>query len=258
MQRTRHARLRSEEAVVQKLAEDLRTETSPAAIVGCIKALCKRLDDEARADYVALVFIRAGGLPALIRHLGGFATSAPTADPEATARVRQEAAEALRALMGGTQDMEIMAELRAARGVIAPLLDVLRGPQDSNMPEVFISCSVACDTLLALAVADRVHREAMVDGGVIGLLLALCADVWNARGTEFCEQKGEMAALLTRILIESGTAAARDLERAIRAPDPVQCFGALLLLQVRQPCLCPIGPLSNYATLLVSHWSFVR
>ncbi len=168
MQRTGHARLRSEEAAVQKLAEDVRTETSLDAIVGSLKALCRRLDDEARADHVALVFMRAGGLPALIRHLGGFATSA---DPETTAWVRNEAAEALRAVMGTPGEMEIMAELRTATGVIAPLVDVLRGPPDIDSPHVIVSCSVACDTLLGFAVADRVHREAMADGGVIRLCL---------------------------------------------------------------------------------------
>jgi hypothetical protein len=240
MQRRDPTGLKAQEAFVQKLAEDLCTKRSPNAILRCLKTLSAGLNEQARADHVVAVFMRAGGLPTLIRHLGASASSYPTADPDIVAWVPVEAAQALAALLR-CQDV-IKAELRAATGVIAPLIGVLRGGHDGSRR---LSCSVACNALLVLADFQPAHCKGMAEAGVMGLLLALYSGIGDSASPGFAKESAMLAARLARLLMEAGTVGAHDLERAIRAPDPVQCFGALLLLQVRQFCLCPSARLVN-------------
>jgi hypothetical protein len=113
---------------------------------------------------------------------------------------------------------------------------------------------MACNVLLVLADVEPAHRKGMAEAGVMGLLLALYAGIGDSASPGFAEKSAMLAARLARLLVESTTVAARDLERAICAQDPLQCFGALLLLQVRQPCLRPSARLINNpaASLFIS------
>ncbi len=68
----------------------------------------------------------------------------------------------------------------------------------------------------------------MAEAGVIGLLLALCRDVGDIRAEiPLTSKRGvELAARLARILMQSRTVAAQDLEQAIRSSEAAQCFSA--------------------------------
>ncbi len=91
----------NEEATFQKLAEDLRLETSPQTIFNCLKALKKGLSDPHTAGHRARIFLRAGGLPPLIRHLMGTPTSSQTQDSRIDpSDISDEAARALSQLLG--------------------------------------------------------------------------------------------------------------------------------------------------------------
>jgi hypothetical protein len=209
------------EAAVQRLAEDLRTKTSPKAILKCLKELSKGLEDPLTGDNAANVFLRAGGLPTLIGHLGGNAPPLRTTDPLNSPYIPLEVAKALATLMGS--ENVLLGELRLATGVITPLIATLR-----DGPNV-LSRSVAANALLGLVASQPETRKDMAEGGVTGLLLQLCIDVRELPpGPEVA--KG--LAALARTLLESEPLAARDLEQAIRAQETVQSFGALLLLEV--------------------------
>jgi hypothetical protein len=66
------ARARSafDECAVQELADDLLIESkSPKIILKRLRALATGLEPEATRAYLALAFLRAGGLPTLVYHL---------------------------------------------------------------------------------------------------------------------------------------------------------------------------------------------
>ncbi len=81
----------------------------------------------------------------------------------------------------------------------------------------------------------------MAEAGVMGPLRALYNKMEDLELTVqgFPKQAMALAARLVRILVQSKTVAVRELERAICVADPVQSFGALRMLQVRQSRLYP-------------------
>ncbi len=90
---------------------------------------------------------------------------------------------------------------------------------------------MAMNQLLMLDDADPMKRKAMANAGLIGLLVSLSVDI---QGHPEAMMFSLMApAFACSLLNLEGTAAARDLERAIRAPEPAQTFAALVMLQVR-------------------------
>jgi hypothetical protein len=112
----------------------------------------------------------------------------------------------------GTTTSSIMALIRALR----------------DAPSMAERCA-ATRKLLTTADAQPAKRKAMAEAGLMGLLLLLYVDI---QGHPEAAQFGMLAGNLARTLLDSGTVAARDLERAIRAPEPAQTFAALVLLQV--------------------------
>jgi hypothetical protein len=222
----------SKEAAVQRLVEELRTQTSPKAILSCLDMLNNGLTDKRTGEKVFLTFMRAGGPPILIRHMGKPTTS--TLADAMRARIPIEAARAFGALLL-TSSNDLMAELQVATGVVTPLVDVLR---DAPMP----SRLAAASGLSAIAEVQPAHRKAMAEAGVLGLLLTLTIDVGYKQPAE------DLALVLARLacmLIESGPVAARDIKGAIRAPDTVRCFAALVLLQVCGWRVCCLMLLCN-------------
>jgi hypothetical protein len=211
---------------VQTLAEDLRCKTSPMAILKCLDAIRKGLEDELNGEKVAFVLLRARVLPTLIRHVRGSTSSTPDVDPDHMHNISMQAAVALTALLGYRK--AVMQEVRVTTGLIMSLIDILRdGP-------TIISRWLTETALWVLVTAKPSQAEAMVNAGVMGLLLQLRIDVADM-DPSFVATLGTPGAKLGSKLLESGSAAARDLEQAIRSPDILQCFGALVLLQV-PPC----------------------
>jgi hypothetical protein len=209
---------------MQRLAEDLRTKTSLRGIVKCLNELCDGLGDQATGEKVAAAFLRAGGLPALIPHLGVTTTSTRPQDVCKPFLIPLDAAYAIARLV--CPEKSALGEVWAATGVITPLIEVLRdGP---NM----LSRGVALNSLLALADARPEQCKAMAKAGVMGIVLELSLHDNQLPPDSGCGLGGSLPGL-ARALVESELGAARELERAIRAPETVQCFGALLLLLVR-------------------------
>ncbi len=213
-----------DKAGVKRLAKDLRTKTSARAILKRLEALTKALEDQQMADKVALAFMRAGGLPTLIRHLKGSAPSAPTSDPRLALLRPSEAGLTLLALLRCQNAM--MAELQAVTGVITPLIEVLSD-------RVSLNRCVALSTLLVLAMAQPGHLKAMAEEGLMRLLLEFYIELGDLPPTlKEIMQSIVLTAKLAQRLLESGPVAARELEQTIRSAQTVQTFGALVLLQV--------------------------
>jgi hypothetical protein len=217
--------LSPDEAGVQRLAEDLRTETSAIAILSRLEALIKGLTDKQMADKVARAFMRAGGLPILICHLRGSATSPSAHGPHINPLPPKEAGLALLALLRSQN--AIKPELQAATDVIMPLIDVVRG---GILPSRFC----ALNALLVLAIAHPGHLKAIAEAGGMRLLLDLYVDLGDQPSSVLAAvvPSSELAARLGQRLLESGPVAPRELEQAIRSPHTVQTFSALVLFQV--------------------------
>jgi hypothetical protein len=225
-------------AAVQKLAEELKTQTSPEIILQGLKLLARGLYDERTGYNIALWFLRAGGLPTLIRHLRASPMAAPTAGSDITpSALSKEAATALGELL--RTERAIMAEFKAATHVIMPLIDALRDAPLNH------SRGMAFNLLGVLAIGKPGHRLAMGEAGVVGLLVTLYIE--SAELLEEMCSFASMAARMTHMLLEAGMAAALDLAQAILARETVRTFTAIVLLIVRHPCLYPFGPsLTNH------------
>jgi hypothetical protein len=229
MGKKRNASIVSRDAAMQRLAEDLRTNTSPMIILKCLKALKKGLDDHTKhGDAFAIGFLRAGGLSAIIRHLGAAPiTLTPTVEQYIMrSRIPGEAARVLSALFHHCYG-DLVAELRLATGVVEPLIDILR-----DAP-LLSRCPVAT-ALMALAEAQPAELTVMAEAGLMGLLLGICADVVEAPPAT---QLMEGLSGLTVMLVDAASVAAQDIERAIRSPDAARSFITLVILQVPLRCL---------------------
>jgi hypothetical protein len=218
----------SKEAAIQKLADDLRTETLPATILADLKALDSALNNEVVGDKLALVFLHACGLPTLIQHLGGSVTSAGTTDADAMASaIPGAAAVALSRIFNMVQDRgALLVELQSIPGVIATLTAVFR---DARLPARFF----ALTTLSMLATAQPTECKGMVEGGVVELVLKYFFDVGAMPGDTLLPTA---AVELACVLLTTLPAAAWHFAQAIRAPGPVQAFAAVVLVQVCHSC----------------------
>jgi hypothetical protein len=211
------------EASVQKLADDLQTETSPEIILEHLEALSTALEDQAMGAKLALVFLRAGGLPTVIHHLDPPAMSALISEEEVTpSSIRVAASKALRGLLRTDTVNDIRQKLHVAEGLLPPLGAAFR---DASLP---IRDTVV-RTLALLAIAQPAQCKGMVDADVMGLFLAFYCDVGDSREPmEFTIP----VAKLTIILVKSDLRAAHQLKQAILGPKIAQTFAALVLLQV--------------------------
>jgi hypothetical protein len=230
---------------LQRLAEDLRRDTSAIAIFTCLRALVASFEDPGEADERALLLVRAGGLPAVIRHLRGTVTADGTPDQGITSNaISSTAAEALLGLLTLT-DVTV-AEHSVARGVIPLLIDALR-----DAPSMVGRCRAA-HVLFALANAHPQECRTIADAGAVELVLSFYNDIYSMPSeiwaADFATELAGPPGALVRVLVQSGTHAASDLRRAICAREIVPAFSALLLAQVHStPCLdCP-GPRRAYA-----------
>jgi hypothetical protein len=218
-----------EEATAQRLAEELQKESSPSSTLRSLEELFLGLAIEPTGKQMALTFLRAGGLSTLIHHLGGGAAAAPLADSNMMpSDISEEAAKALNELLH-TYDTT-MAELRATTSFITPLVSALRAA-----PSMLARC-VAADALAQIAAAQPAQGKAMAETGVMGLVLALYAAIWELPDAP---EMAKPAAALSCALLCSEKHAARELEQAIRSPDAVQAFTALILFQVWHSSLKP-------------------
>jgi hypothetical protein len=207
---------------MEALAEDLRTETVPRTIVERLRALYAALDDVQTYDYLAVMFLRAGGLPVLIPLLRGTtATSGATSDPETPLQVMAELAGLT--LLKPLLSTALMAELPSPTATVPPLIDVFRdAPLDMGR-------LLAAQVLLQLAKGEPAHRRAMAEGGVVGLVGKLYYSLPDGPGIS---AQMEPALELACLLMCAETAALWDLRKAILSPDSEHSFAALLILQV--------------------------
>jgi hypothetical protein len=153
-----------------KLAKELRTESAGAeTILKHLKQLNTALHDKHTADSGPRAFLREGGLPTVIRLIRGTATSdsTPNADSLPCA-MSEQAGQVLTALLRGKIGIT---ELGVARGVESPLVDALR-----DAPDIVARVSAA-HGLLVIAQARPTRRKAMVEEGVMGLLLRLSSEL---------------------------------------------------------------------------------
>jgi hypothetical protein len=229
----------SPEAAVQKLADDLRTETLPDTILKHLKALGLHMEDEVMGPDLALVFLHAGGLPTLIQHLGGSLTPTGTTDADATASAIPIAAAVAFCRVSQQDYGTALAELQSIPGVITTLTALFR---DATLEARY----AAVAALQRLATASPTECEGMVEGGVVELVLKYSLDVGPMPdNTALLAPATQVACMLLREVSD----AARRLEQAIRSPEPVQAFAALVLFQVCHSCCiflehCTLMPLA--------------
>jgi hypothetical protein len=216
----------------ETLAEELRTETTALAILHHLAGLVAELDDAQTGPQWAHLFLRAGGLPAVIRHLRG--TPAGGATPNLTplsCHISHKAGEALLSLLHHRDAAH--AELRNITNILPPLLDAMR-----HAPALYAR-SAATRVLLALAEAQPKECWAMAAGGVVALVLSLYEVAWELP-RDLASDVATPGADLVCTLVRSGTDAVKELREAILSETAVHSFVALLLLQVR--CSFPPPP----------------
>jgi hypothetical protein len=230
---------------VEGLAEGLRIETSPAKVLKNLHAVTAVLAEPQTGGDAARMFAQAGGLPPLIRHLAGTATSpatssatsSPNSDAEITPFTISEAArEALEAIH--LHPVAKTPGFISAVGDFTPLLDALR-----DAPSVHAR-STAAAVLFHLARTQPMRGKAMADAGV--LRLALAAYVEFCRGSLGAE-KPAAPVNLARLLVWGESVAARELAGLIRAPQAEQAFHALVFFDVRRvPALTRLRTLNMW------------
>jgi hypothetical protein len=214
--------------VFQSLAEDLRTETLAEVILDRLKALDVALDDKVMASSGPLAFIRAGGLPTLIRLLKGASTSDGTQDAESTLdAVSGHAGVLLKRIL---QDIVKKGELKFPGELLPPLIEAL-----GDAPSL-VARLAAAQVLMLLAHTKPAQRRAMAEAGVMGAVLAFFASV----GDPACgEEKAGPTWTLARIVVSQESAAVRDLRLVICGPQTESAFLAIVILQVCRLVLLP-------------------
>jgi hypothetical protein len=217
-----------QDAEVQELVQDLRTATSPEVILKALKKLSRGLNDHPTGGNTALVFVRAGGLLPLIRRSRGYATPPLTPHPDiAPSALKTAAAEALSRLLQHLTAR--LAELGIARGAVTPLIDAVRDASSVITP------AVSAAALTTLANAEPGTCRAKGEDGMLGLVFALYDEIGKLPlGSEELKSSGR-AEELVAYFVRSGDISARDFLPAIRSPDAVQAFTALVILQVCIP-----------------------
>jgi hypothetical protein len=259
-----------EEEAFQKLAEDLRTETSAQAILNHLEAVVAGIEEPLWAEKRAHAFLQAGGLATLIRHFRGTATSDAIpgglpgqAPPEgdcqvachlsrnSTPDVTSQSSATSNATSHATPDAMRRAITDTAGKALAALLNVndatraVVGNATDSIPPL-IDALRAAPTLKARSfashllhtVADAYPEEcmAMAEAGVVGLVLALYHDIWSSSwdkwNLSYARNLSDAPAFLVHVLVGSGTGAADDLRRAICSRQTVDAYIALQLVQV--------------------------
>jgi hypothetical protein len=212
------------EKTLESLAKDLRTETSLTTITKRLKVLKIALSDPQTSDNDAVVFVRAGGLPAVIRHLGGLAPSGATCGSDVTFSARA-------ALAGDTMtklllSKAVMADFSSQTDVVPLLIGVLRNTSS------FMARSQAAQGLMLIADSQPAWCRGMAEEGIVGLVLDVYvtfrAQPLSTAASAFVEPSLELA----HILVCSERAALEDLGRGIQTLKKTKCFGALLILKV--------------------------
>lgn len=218
-----------EKTALQKLAQDFCTETAAFTIATLLDALIRGLANPLTAERRALIFLQAGGLPPLIHHLRGTATS--TSDPSSRT-ISNKASEALTAFL--TFKGPVWTELCSARSIIPQLMDALHAA-----PTVMSRGSAL--SLLLVFVYERTECKPLAEAGLIGRVLELFNYIWTYHPDIFdvlvARGKTWNGVGLVGELVCAEAAAAEDLRRAICGPSTAQAFAALLIAKVHQPPL---------------------
>jgi hypothetical protein len=177
---------------------------------------------------LALVFLHAGGLSTLIHHLkvGGSVASDGASDADTMSSAIPDAAAMVLGMVLQQDHDTVLAELQSVPGVSTTLTGVFR---DARLET---RCTAAA-ALQMLATAQPIECEGMVDGGVVELVLKYSFDLGAMPGNR--KRMGH-AVDLACVLLRTVPVVAHHFERAIRAPDPVQAFAALALVQVCPSC----------------------
>jgi hypothetical protein len=219
----------SNEDAFSALARDLGTARSPEEILEHLSALYGALCDPATGADRANRFLLADGLPAVIRHLMGAATSEGKIKPEDLSSAIPDAAAGALTELFRHMDAPMVGRITTAADILA-LIDALRSAP------TLISRSAATDALLKLAEAQPTHHKLMADAGVFDLVSALY-DIIGAQPRMNWEDPLirdtlDVGAALVRVLVRSKTAAVAQLRRSISASKADVVFNALVILQV--------------------------
>jgi hypothetical protein len=159
-----------EEAQVMRLAEHLRREASSETVLESLELLCSILNEPKKKDSLAVMFLRAGGLPTLIHHLGGTTPSTCNSSPDSIQfAVTEKASEAVTLLIRSGRDI-VMPTMEVVTGIMAPLMDILRAGSLQNR-------CLAAEVLLLLAMGQVEEGSDMANAGVMGLLLSLYVEI---------------------------------------------------------------------------------
>jgi hypothetical protein len=210
---------------VQSLAADLRSATSAEILSARIDALKAALDDAQTQNFVAFVFMAAGGLTAIIRLLRSTATSDPRSSKNSTpSTISFQAGEALSCLLNNVAGHSHVA---LDKGLVPGLVDALR-----DAPTDLRRCMAARASEIHGGARPE-HLRAMAEAGVVGLAVVAYTEV-----AELAWETGIAVPILAlaRILVGSEGIGTRDLIRVMRAPDKHKSFAALMLLYVSTSC----------------------
>jgi hypothetical protein len=223
----------------QKLAEDLRTETSPAVILERLKSLVNHLTLEKSAGKMALALLRADGSRTIVRLLRGTPTENGTPDRSAMSCAISDLAG--HAYFRWRMEDAVDIELSGATYLIPSLFDALR-----DAPTM-LGRSVAIQVLAGLTTGRPQACQAMVEAGVVKHLVAFYFALYNdTRGPPegFCDplELSDPAGILVGALSHWAPGVMDHLRDAVRAKKAVDVFPALLLTQVCDSCAyCTFG-----------------
>jgi hypothetical protein len=214
-------------ALFQSFAESFPKKTSAKAIKKCLTALIVRLGDPLTANPCAQMFMQAGGLPVLIRHLRGEVTMDARQDTSIRNNdISSTSGKALAALLSHLTPEEFDAPIN----IMSPLISALR-----DAPAV-AGRSAAAQALLLLVNARPEECRTLAEAGVVQIVLAydvelsgLPDSIWT---TAMAENWAEPASALVCALIQRRNAAAQELCLATQAKQVPLRFAALIFLQV--------------------------
>jgi hypothetical protein len=220
-------------ATVKELADDLCTESSPKTTLDSLRDVSQVFRDSAARDNLALDFLQANGLHGIVRHLSGCAQNPGTTDADITASDISDAAATAFSHVLSCMLVERYWTTGRVHDVhkIAPLINAF----GNHMLALRLRLKAA-QALTVNAAFLPEGGKAMAEGGVMQAVLNYYIQFCNEG---YASNALTPAALLAERLVKSETVAARQLDLAIRAPETVQAFAALVVLQV---CIFDVIP----------------
>jgi hypothetical protein len=214
-------------ALFQSLAESFPKKTSAKTIRKCPTALIVRLRDPLKAKPCAQIFMQAGGLPILLRHLRGeVAAEASQGTTSRNIDISTTSGQALTELLSHITPEELSAPIDSTSPLIAAVRDA---------PAV-AGRSSAAQALLLLVNARPEDCRRVAAAGIVQKVLefdvelaALPDSMWT---TAMAEDWADPASAPVCALVQRRTVAAQDLCLATQAQQVPLRFAALVFLQV--------------------------